>query len=172
MIESKQSRAGDSLLPTKRLNKEITMKEAPFKKVSRKLFVKHLDMAQALSDKVAEYTTKAHEIGETGSFYLSSMGSKGYAVTKTGELTSVFSLVPKQGDYIMVSALLNGACHCDCFDGYLVGFYKKHGFVEVRREKNWVKGEPDVVYMALPGICKRATESPAEYLFSLLPNFY
>ena len=37
----------------------------------------------------------------------------------------------------------------DCFDGYLPDFYSKFGFVEYKREPNWVPGKADVVYMRL-----------------------
>lgn len=86
-------------------------------------------------------------------YYLNSghdHGTAGYAISETGELTFVFSTRRGQGDALLALALADGARHLDCFDGYLVEFYGRHGFVETHRESNWTEGEPDVVFMALP----------------------
>jgi len=78
--------------------------------------------------------------------YLSRCGNYGYAINN-GELVSVFSRMKNKGNVIMMDAIQNGAIKLDCFDGYLVSFYKKHGFTEIKREKNWDNGQPDIVYM-------------------------
>ena len=68
---------------------------------------------------------------------------------RDGELCGVFSTVKGRGDAIMRDALTAGAVRLDCFDGYLPGFYARHGFRETHREENWTPGGPDVVYMSL-----------------------
>ena len=49
----------------------------------------------------------------------------------------------------MELVLAKGAQTLDCFDGFLPDFYSKFGFVEYKREPNWVPGKADVVYMRL-----------------------
>lgn len=79
--------------------------------------------------------------------YLHPDGKSGFAVKPDGDLVSVFSTVKGRGDSIVQQALEEGATKLDAFDGYLPGFYKKHGFKEYKREANWTPGGPDVVYM-------------------------
>lgn len=75
----------------------------------------------------------------------------GYVIdNQTGELTGLFSCFKGHGKQLVFSALLNGACKLDCFDGYLTSFYSSFGFEEVDRQANWTEGQPDVVYMAYP----------------------
>ena len=76
-------------------------------------------------------------------------GWKGYAISDTGELTSLYSTYKGQGEELVLDAILNGATNLDCFDGYLTDFYSKLGFVEVFRQENWTEGGPDVVFMRL-----------------------
>lgn len=63
------------------------------------------------------------------------------------ELIGVFSLVKGRGSRLIEAALDMGAERLDCFDGFLVDFYQRHGFVETERVPNWTEGEPDVVFM-------------------------
>lgn len=78
--------------------------------------------------------------------FLNQDKNNGYALNN-GELVSVFSAIKGAGDDIVRSAISNGATHLDCFDGYLLKLYARHGFEEVRREANWTAGGPDVVFM-------------------------
>ena len=55
--------------------------------------------------------------------------------------------VKGSGNWLLDHAIKDGATRLNCFDGYLVNFYKARGFVEVNREANWTAGEPDVVFM-------------------------
>lgn len=75
----------------------------------------------------------------------------GYAIRPDGELVYVFSEVKGRGAALVLDAIERGATHLDCFDGYLVTLYSRHGFRVVKRVANWTEGGPDVVYMALPG---------------------
>ena len=79
--------------------------------------------------------------------FLSDDKKSGFVLSHNGELTNVFSTRKGRGDELMYYALAHGAKHLDCFDGYLVSFYSKHGFEEYNREANWDEGQPDVVYM-------------------------
>lgn len=81
--------------------------------------------------------------------YLAGDALSGFAVTETGELRFVFSLVKGRGDDLVTAALREGASHLDCFDGYLPTLYGRHGFTETARELNWTPGDPDVVYLRL-----------------------
>ncbi|UPW35195.1 hypothetical protein [Pseudomonas phage PCS5] len=67
-----------------------------------------------------------------------------------GTLQGVFSFTKGMGPWLIRQAIAEGARKLDCFDGFLPEFYKQFGFVEVRREANWTKGGPDVVFMEIP----------------------
>ncbi len=74
----------------------------------------------------------------------------GCAIKQSGELTSVFNRGKRgQGRYLIEHAIANGATHLDAFDGFLPTYYEQFGFEIVHREKNWVEGEPEVVFMRL-----------------------
>lgn len=51
------------------------------------------------------------------------------------------------GDWLVREAISLGAEKLDCFDGYLPGFYAKHGFREILREPNITDLRGDVVWM-------------------------
>ncbi len=82
-------------------------------------------------------------------FYLSQDGLSGFGITKDQELVNLFSPEHGRGHDAVQQAIAQGAEHLNCFDTWLVSFYKKHGFVEYRREANWTPGEPGIVYMRL-----------------------
>ena len=102
---------------------------------------KHPD--QTNLDNPRDYTNKRT--------FLSQDRNSGYALQPNGELNHVFSLVPGQGQgsAAVQHAISQGAKHLTAFDGHLPAFYRKHGFQETGREKNWTPGGPDVVSMAL-----------------------
>lgn len=83
------------------------------------------------------------------SVFLSEDGKSGYAVTEKAKLVNVFSSERGRGDELVESAKAQGARHLKAFDGYLPGFYAKHGFEEASREANWLDGGPEVVTMKL-----------------------
>lgn len=113
-------------------------------------FLGCLEAAREGSWRIAAATTPADELRVHGALTrLSDDGLSGYAVQPDGELVGVFSLVRGRGDELVTDAIANGATHLDCFDGYLVDFYRRHGFGVHRREANWNPGGPDVVYMYL-----------------------
>lgn len=102
---------------------------------------------------VREMTSTFDEIEGTR-YFLGDQGryaNFGYAIRPDGELVYVFSEVKGMGNHIMMDAVSKGAVYLDCFDGYLVTLYSRHGFRVVKRVENWTPGEPDVVYMSLPG---------------------
>lgn len=121
--------------------------------VSRDTFKRFFEEARRVSPIIRESTSSMD--GEpylTHSTYRIALdGRSGYVVRPDGELVFVFSLEPGRGRGIVERAKRDGAVYLDCFDGYLVDFYGRHGFVEVKRVANWTPGEPDVVYMSLPG---------------------
>lgn len=79
--------------------------------------------------------------------YVNGQAACGYAIKDTGELCYVHALIRGCGDALVQDAITNGAKRLDCFDGYLVSLYARHGFVETGRVPNYTKGDPDVVYM-------------------------
>lgn len=120
-----------------------------FVKVSGNGFKESLKRVQSFYKVIRESTTPWNEIEtkDVEFFIAGCPAFMGFAISENGELTSVFSAIQGKGDTIMKEAIKQGAKHLDCFDGYLPTFYARHGFKEVRREKNWTEGEPDVVYM-------------------------
>lgn len=80
--------------------------------------------------------------------YLSKDKKSGYCITKQKEIISLFSIVKGRGNKIIKSAIKNGGNNLNCFDGYLSQFYKKNGFTEIKRIKNYNGADfPDVVYL-------------------------
>ena len=88
--------------------------------------------------------------------FLSEDNKSGFALVREGqedtELCSVFSTVKGRGDSIMTTATaladtMGLDLQLNCFDGYLVSFYARYGFIETERVPNWDPEGPDVVYM-------------------------
>ncbi len=85
----------------------------------------------------------------------------GYLLTSTGDLQGVFNNGEKGlGNLAIQDAIKEGACSLDCFDGFLVDYYKQFGFEVIKREpfndqfapagfKVEQYGRPDIVYMVL-----------------------
>jgi len=120
-----------------------------FTRAGSTIFLSVLRAARELSPLVAAATSAPDEINGSVTFYVSDDGASGYGIDEDGTLVSVFSLIRGRGDAIVTDAIINGATKLDCFDGYLPGFYARHGFTVTKREANWTHGEPDVVYMEL-----------------------
>lgn len=98
-----------------------------------------------------------------GDSYLSADGKCGYRIVN-GDLQSVFNCsdVKGAGTAAVLDAIGNGARTLDCFDGFLPGYYRQFGFIEVSRDSwadeyapaDWdysANGRPDVVYMRYHG---------------------
>ena len=81
------------------------------------------------------------------SYYLHHDSRSGFIVTGEGELKGVFSAVKGRGDILVQSAVKRGATFLDCFDGYLVNLYQRHGFGSWKIEPNWTPGGPAVHHM-------------------------
>jgi hypothetical protein len=89
--------------------------------------------------------------------WMQSDGSAGYAVSRlpvheTGhrELINVFSTVSRMGNgerLIAHAKETYGHLILDCYDGVLVDFYGRQGFIETSRSPNWNAGGPDIVFM-------------------------
>lgn len=64
------------------------------------------------------------------------------------DLRNLHSLIHGRGDMLMEYAVSQGANSLDCFESdHLINLYTRHGFKIVRKEPNWVSGEPNVVWM-------------------------
>ena len=113
-------------------------------------WLRALSNAQRESVLVATSTTPASDLLRQGIHgFVSADGLSGYGVSHEGELVGLFSTVKGRGDELVESAKANEAWFLDCFDGYLVRLYSKHGFEEYNRVPNWTQGAADVVFMAL-----------------------
>jgi len=87
--------------------------------------------------------------------YLSADKKTGYALVPRAEggkeLVSAFNMGEKGlGLSAVRQAVERGATHLDAIKP-LEHLYEKAGFVTTRTEPNYVKGQPDVVYMEIPG---------------------
>jgi hypothetical protein len=72
----------------------------------------------------------------------------GFAIKQSGELVSVFNRGERgNGRYAIQYAILQGATHLDAVDGFLREYYEGLGFEVYRTEKNYVEGQPDIVFM-------------------------
>lgn len=127
-------------------------------KVSSIDFISALNVAQQESELVRNSTSTLTEIHKAAKFYdcyyLHHDKRSGFIITGDGELKGVFSLERGRGSILVQSAIKRGAMHLDCFDGYLVKLYQKHGFGSWKIEPNWTPGGPSVHYMRLghPGV--------------------
>lgn len=130
---------------------QLTLAQLNVECVTFETFTKVLQGARDASADIAKATSPVAELSlDDGGFCVLSADRKaGFIVKGDGELTSLFSLERGRGDYLAVSAVLLGATHLDCFDGYLTKFYRKHGFVSYKIVPNWTEGEPSVHFMRL-----------------------
>lgn len=123
----------------------------PVVPVSKSTFLAVLAEAKQSSDRINDATSPVYEVAESTTnedgFYLDFNGRYGFIVKQDGELIALFSMVRRSGDELVQQAIERGAIRLDCFDGYLVDFYSRNGFMEVDRVANWTPGEPDVVFM-------------------------
>lgn len=123
----------------------------PVVPVSKTVFLAVFHEAKGSSDKINDATSPVYEVAEATTaedgFYLDFNGRYGFIVKQDGELIALFSMVRRSGDELVRQAIERGANRLDCFDGYLVGFYERNGFMVTERVANWTPGEPDVVFM-------------------------
>ena len=95
------------------------------------------------------------EMKEMGVKTFLTKNKRGGAALKGDEIINVFSLEKGEGKKALLEAIARGGRRLDCFDKLpgqshgLPEYYSKFGFKEVRREKNWTPGGPDVIYMSL-----------------------
>jgi hypothetical protein len=79
----------------------------------------------------------------------------GYAIKGGNELVNLYNSggpdAKGAGPWLVLHAIEHGVTHGDHFHGYLTRFYQRLGFKEVKREKNWTPGGPDVVYIEWAG---------------------
>lgn len=80
-------------------------------------------------------------------YYMHSDYKSGFCITKEGELVLLHSTIKGRGRALVSLAVYHGALSLDCFEGYLPSLYREFGFVEYKREPNWIDGGPAVVYM-------------------------
>jgi len=128
--------------------------EAPPTEVAVEEFVPAIDKMKETEfgkkDYLTFYSVKNYGEKETKLFLMDDKNS-GYGINPDGELISVFSHPSVsgegRGDLLVSQAVQNGATYLDAVGDHLRVFYERHGFEEVRREKNLTPGEPDVIFM-------------------------
>jgi hypothetical protein len=125
--------------------------ETFFSQVDAARFDRLFTGARSLSTRIADATSEFEAAADATRYYLTHGAYAGFAIRPDGELVYVFSMVRGLGDVLVQCAILQGATHLDCFDGYLTTLYSRHGFGRVTSLPNWTPGGPDVVYMALNG---------------------
>jgi hypothetical protein len=101
---------------------------------------------------LSDYTLA--QLGEMQLFMVKGYDA-GYAIKGGNELVNLYNsggaATKGAGPWLVIHAIEHGVTHGDHYDGFLSGFYKKLGFTEVKREKNWTEGGPDVVYIEWHG---------------------
>lgn len=110
-------------------------------------FRRYLARAGAANPRVAEACSAPEELPEDARFYILAGRRAGFGIADGGELIGVWSTESGRGGDIMAAAHNAGARRLDCFDGFLPGFYARHGWHETGREPNWTPGGPDIVFM-------------------------
>lgn len=126
--------------------------ESQFKQVDSSEFFNQLGKAMEENPKIKDFVHRysPEELSQMRLF-LTPDGKSGFALKPDGDLVSVFSAIKGRGDVIMPEAIAKGGTKLDAFEGYLTNdLYPRYGFKEVRREPNWTKGGPDVVFMERP----------------------
>jgi hypothetical protein len=101
-------------------------------------FLTHNEAARLFWQRICKVRVAANLSGDVGGFCV-----------LHGELIGLWCDVPGKGGELIRYATSLGATRLNCFAGPLAELYSQFGFEEVRREPNWVHGEPDVVYMEL-----------------------
>lgn len=113
---------------------------------------KALLSANARADTLSDYSVD--ELGKMQLFQLQGHDA-GYAIKDGNELVNLFNNGGKDtkgaGQWLVLDAVEHGVTKGDHFDGFLTPFYKKLGFTEDHREKNWTAGGPDIVYIKWAG---------------------
>ncbi len=112
-------------------------------------FIMALSKARDVRPEVKAATTHPTDLPDAVWYYLHADERSGFGITEDGELIAVFSVDKGRGQGIMEAAESRGAAYLDHFDGYLSDFYQRRGWVEYKREPNWVDGQPAVVYRTL-----------------------
>lgn len=108
--------------------------------------------ARRYSENIRASVTHPTDLPDHADYYLHADEKSGFGVAwydeDATELIGVFSTVKGRGDEILTNAESLGANVLDCFDGYLTNFYTARGWVEYNRVRNYVDGQPDVVYLS------------------------
>ena len=98
---------------------------------------------------IHEFCTPPFQI-VTRKTFLTRDKRSGFMVKENGELCCLHSNVKGRGKMLLNAALSVGATHLDFFDSkHLYELYSSFGFKEYKRESNWIKYAPDIVYMRL-----------------------
>lgn len=118
-------------------------------KTSYATFMYHYSLALKSNENAKKSCTPVEETENRGEFYITRDGLSGFCVCD-GELKYLFNEEKGRGKELVKTAISKGARLLDCFDGFLVEFYRSLGFYAYARTPNWTKGEPDVVFMSLP----------------------
>jgi hypothetical protein len=128
-----------------------------FHTASKLDFVFALTAARDSNQHVRRSVTHPTDLTDNAQWFLTADGKTGFGITHSDdegnrELIAVFSTVKGRGPQIVRTSVLHGANVLDCFDGFLVEFYTKHGWREYDRAPNWTPGNPDVVFLEYVGV--------------------
>ena len=119
------------------------------KQVSQFLWEQYYNFNYKNSKLIRQYCTPPFQI-VTPRTYMTEDFRSGFMIKTDGELCCLHSVVKGRGEMLLKHALSLGATKLDFFDSQkLYELYTKFGFKEYKRETNWVKYAPDIVYMRL-----------------------
>jgi len=117
--------------------------------VSVGVFKAWLALSRLKSQLIQDNVLTKRELNELSldACYMHEDCESGYCITEEGEMVCLHTLVRGRGGALIQHAIANGATNLNCFSGMLVDLYEANGFIVDKREENWNKGEPDVVFM-------------------------
>lgn len=121
-----------------------------FKEVGCRIFEHHYRRNWAACQRIQESCTGPDSMqwdAVGNKYYMHSDYKSGFCITKEGELVLLHSTIKGRGRSLVSLAVYQGAEYLDCFDGYLPKLYREFGFVEYKREPNWIDGGPAIIYM-------------------------
>lgn len=118
--------------------------------VERIQYILALVSARDSNRLIRENTTHPSELAVNAQYWLSADSKSGFGIMSGYELIGVFSTVKGRGSDLVRFAITVGAEQLDCYEGHLVDWYTRFGFVQYAVENNYDgPNAPKVVFMEL-----------------------
>lgn len=134
-------------------SKGFSIEGTTYQKVTPKEFIKYRDkMPKEFKIFLSQYSNREFKKYKD-KLYLATNKQSGFALRNKDEIINLFSLKKGEGQKALTIAIELGGRRLDCLDkkgsSNLPKYYNRAGFKEIKREKNWTSGEPDVIFMRI-----------------------